>query len=120
MAVEDTKENREKCLCPDCPSYPHDCKGEILYCGLGKSDCEIKARGCNCSNCPVYYEYKLNGLFYCDKEEGVGSSNFMMRKKRSNENDSFYQSIVNIKDIANTGESIPCSMGSLKKLPFLS
>ncbi len=118
MAVEDTKENREKCLCPDCPSYPHDCKGEILYCGLGKSDCDIKARGCNCSNCPIYYEYKLDGLFYCDKEEGIGSSNFMMRKKRSNEDSSFYQSIVNIKDIANTGESIPCSMGSLKKLPF--
>ncbi|SNQ59616.1 glutamate synthase-related protein [Candidatus Methanoperedens nitratireducens] len=116
-AVQDTRENREKCLCPGCPSYPHDCEGEILYCGMGKSDCDIKARGCNCSNCPVYYEYKLNGLFFCDKEE-VGLSGFVMRKKRSDEDGSFYQGIVNIKDIANTGESIPCSMGSLKKLPF--
>lgn len=41
-----------------------------------------------------------------------------MRKKRSNEDDSFYQSIVHIKDMANTGESITCSMGSLKKLPY--
>ncbi len=118
MAVQDTKENREKCLCPDCPSYPYDCKGEILYCGLGKSNCDIRARGCNCSNCPVYYEYKLDGLFFCDKEEGFGLSGFVLRKKKSNEDDSFYRDIVNIKDIANTGESIPCSMGSLKKLPF--
>ena len=116
--VQDTGENRSKCLCPGCPSYPHDCKGEILYCGLGKSDCDIDARGCNCINCPVYYENKLDGLFYCDKEEGVGASKFIMRKKRSNEDDSFYQSIVRIKDLANTGESITCSMGSLKKLPF--
>ncbi len=118
MAVQDTRENREKCLCPDCPSYPHDCKGEILYCGVGKSDCDIKARGCNCTNCPIYYEYKLDGLFFCDKEEGVGSGSFVMRKKRSDEDDSFYQGIVHIKEIANTGESITCSMGSLKKLPF--
>ncbi|MCX9010145.1 MAG: glutamate synthase-related protein [Candidatus Methanoperedens sp.] len=118
MEVQDTRENREKCLCPGCPSYPHDCAGEILYCGLGKSDCDIKARGCNCINCPVYYEYKLNGLFYCDKEKGVGLSGFTMRKKRSDEDSSFYQRIVNIKDMANTGESVICSMGSLKKLPF--
>jgi len=118
MEVQDTRENREKCLCPGCPSYPHGCAGEILYCGLGKSDCDIKARGCNCINCPVYYEYKLNGLFYCDKEKGVGLSGFTMRKKRSGEDDSFYQRIVHIKDMANTGESVPCSMGTLKKLSF--
>ena len=28
--VSFTKETITKCICPDCPSYPHDCKGEIL------------------------------------------------------------------------------------------
>ncbi len=114
--VQDTKENRKKCLCPECPSYPRGCKGEILYCARGKSACDIEARGCNCINCSVYYENKLEGLFFCDKEE-VGA-NTVMRKIRSYEEGSFYKSIVDIKDMAAAGESITCSMGSLKKLPF--
>jgi glutamate synthase domain-containing protein 2 len=114
--VQDTKENRKKCLCPDCPSYPHGCKGEILYCGRGKSACDIEARGCNCVNCPVYYENNLEGLFFCDKEE-IGT-NIVMRKKRSYEDESFYKSIANIKNMAAKGESITCSMGSLKRLPY--
>ncbi|MFZ3167917.1 MAG: glutamate synthase-related protein [Candidatus Methanoperedens sp.] len=117
MIVQDTEENRKKCLCPDCPSYPYDCKGEILYCGRGKSACDIHARGCNCVNCPVYYENKLEGLYFCDKEE-VGASNTLMRRKRSSENDSFYRTLVGIKDMAARGESVVVAMGSLKQLPF--
>ena len=45
-------------------------------------------------------------------------SNTLMRKKRSYEDDSFYQTIVDIKDMAARGESVVCAMGSLKKLPF--
>lgn len=115
--VPDTPENRKKCLCPECPSYPHDCRGELLFCALGKSACDIKAGGCNCSICPVYYENGLTGLYYCDKEE-VGASKTLMRKKRSYEDDSFYRTITDIKDMAARGESVVCAMGSLKKLPY--
>jgi len=41
-----------------------------------------------------------------------------MRKKRSGENDAFYQTIVDIKDMAATGKSVVRSMGSLKRLSF--
>ncbi len=41
-----------------------------------------------------------------------------MRKRRSDEDDSFYKTIVNIKDMAAKGESVVCAMGSLKKLPI--
>ncbi|HWR26668.1 MAG TPA: glutamate synthase-related protein, partial [candidate division Zixibacteria bacterium] len=115
--VNDTAENRKKCLCPECPSYPRDCRGEILFCALGKSECDIKAGGCNCSICPVYYENGLTGLYYCDKEE-VGAGKTLIRKKRSYEDDSFYRAIMDIKDMAALGESVICAMGSMKKLPF--
>lgn len=117
MEVPDTSANREKCICTRCPSYPSECKGEILYCGTLASKCDIDAKGCICSVCPVYAQYKLNGLYFCDKET-VGKSNVILRKKRMNEDSEFYQSIIDIKDMANTGESIVRSMGSLKKMPF--
>lgn len=117
MAVQDSSENRKKCLCPDCPSYPHDCNGEILYCALDKSICDIEAGGCNCVSCLVYFENKLRGIYFCDREE-VGESRYLMRKKRSFEEDSFYQTIVDIKDMAAAGNSVVRSMGSLKKLPY--
>ncbi len=115
--VEDSTENRKKCACPYCPSYPHDCSGDILYCAKGKSSCDIHAEGCICNTCPVYYEYKLNGFYFCDKDQS-GRYKISMRKKRSDEEDSFYQSIVNIKEMAATGKSIISSMGSLKKIQF--
>jgi glutamate synthase domain-containing protein 2 len=115
--VQDSEESRKKCICFKCPSYPHDCKGEVLYCATGKSNCDIEVKGCICTICPVYHENKLKGLYFCDKEE-VGESRTLMRKKRSEEEDSFYQTIVDIKDMAATGSSVVRSMGSLKKLPF--
>jgi len=113
MEVKDTPGNRKNCLCPKCPSYSHDCKGEILYCSLGKSKCDIKAAGCICNTCPVYFENRLSGLYFCDKETPGG-----MRKKRSSESEEFYQAVVDIKDMAFSGSSIVRSMGSPKKLPF--
>jgi glutamate synthase domain-containing protein 2 len=74
-------------------------------------------RGCICTICPVYSEYQLAGIYYCDKEE-VGESRVGMRKKRSDEDYAFYQTIVDIKDMAATGTSVVRSMGSLKKLPL--
>jgi glutamate synthase domain-containing protein 2 len=112
MQVKDTTENRKKCVCPGCPSYPHDCKGELLYCSetVGKSGCDIKASGCICNACPIYFENKLKGLYFCDKET-TG-----MRKKSSQEDPEFYQSIADIKDVAQNAHSIVRSMGSLKRL----
>ena len=115
--IQDSQANREKCVCKKCPSYPHDCKGEILYCAIGKSRCEIKAQGCICNICPVYYENKLKGLYFCDKEEIEGSK-VIMRKKKENEDVDLYKTVAEIKEIAQSGKSIVRSMGSKKKAPF--
>lgn len=123
--VEDTFENRKKCLCPKCPSYPLKGEGEVLYCGLGASKHDIvgktagsmKAKGCICPGCPVYHRYDLKELYYCDKEK-VGESKSFIRKQRSEEDDNFYQMIMDIKDISALGKHKTCAMGSLKKFPF--
>lgn len=115
--IKNSDENRKKCACPYCPSYPHNCSGDVLYCATGKSSCDIKAEGCICNTCPIYYEYELNGLYFCDKDE-LGQHMISMRKKRSDEDYSFYETIVNIKEMATTGKSVIGSMGSLKKMPF--
>lgn len=115
--IKDSPENRKKCACPYCPSYPHNCSGDILYCATGKSNCDIHPEGCICNTCPIYYEYALNGFYFCDKDQS-GRYKISMRKKKSEEDDLFYKNIVNIKEIAATGRSIVSSMGSLKKLPF--
>ncbi|MFW6128274.1 MAG: glutamate synthase-related protein [Halobacteriota archaeon] len=115
VMVRDSVENRKKCLCKGCPSYPN-C-GDILFCATGKSNCEIEVKGCICNYCQVYAENDLSALYYCNKDT-VGESNIVMRKKRSEEEDQLYQGIVDIKDIANSGKSVVSPMGSLKKLPF--
>jgi hypothetical protein len=52
-AVED---NKGLCICPDCPTY-NECaqkKGEVFYCGLGRSPaCVTKEEGCICPACPI-------------------------------------------------------------------
>lgn len=117
MPVENSEENKKKCLCPNCPSYPTYCKGEVLYCSetVGHSQCDIKAKGCVCPGCLVYTENKLKEIYYCARDV-VGPAKVVMRKKNSCENDEFYQTIVDIKTMSETGESIIRSMGSLKKL----
>jgi glutamate synthase domain-containing protein 2 len=117
LLVKDTKSNRKKCFCPGCPSYPQDCKGEVLYCSLGKSKCDIKANGCLCNTCPVFIQNNLKDLYFCDKEE-TGESKTWMCKKSSNEDQEFYQGIADIKDMSESASSIVRSMGSLKKMPF--
>lgn len=113
--VKDTQENRKKCICSGCPTYPESCKGEVLYCAVGKSSCDTFAKGCICDSCPVYFENRLNSLYFCDKEE-VAESGIYMRKKRSGEDIKFYESVCNIKEIASTGKSIVRAMGSMKKI----
>ncbi len=117
MSIKNTPENRDKCHCKVCPSYPYKCGGEVLYCSKGPSKCDISPEVCICDTCPIYYEYELKGNFYCDKEI-VGESHSIIRKKRSDEDDSLYKKMVQIKDSSALGKSLTGSMGSLKKLPF--
>ncbi|HPX73578.1 MAG TPA: DUF2769 domain-containing protein, partial [Methanoregulaceae archaeon] len=116
MKVPDTKETRDQCLCPGCPSYPHWCKGEVLYCSAGCTSCDINAKGCICPDCAIYAQYSLEWIYFCDKESDE-ESGVVMRKKRHHESDGVYQEIHDIKTIASTGTSTVCSMGSQKQLP---
>ena len=61
------EENRQKCICPGCPTY-NDCmrgKDERLFCIVGKSGCEIVQQGCICPTCPVAVALGLKHTFYC-------------------------------------------------------
>jgi len=118
-AVKDSPKNRKLCICPDCPSLPVDCKKEILYCARGKSNCEIAANGCICDSCEVYEQNKLTGLYYCNRVEiGFAENRILMRKQKEGEPASVYETIKDIKEIAESGKSIVRSMGSQKMLPF--
>lgn len=114
--IDDNPENRAQCHCPLCPSYPHECDGEILYCGLEASKCDIKAYGCICDTCAVYYKYGLKGIYHCDKVE-VGRSKTLIRKSSRSESTRSYQEMVDIKD-KSAGMEMVSSMGSQKELPF--
>ncbi len=115
--ILDTKENREKCHCPLCPSYPQHCNGEILFCGTDVSHCDIEVQGCLCNTCPVFFENELKSLYYCNLIS-TGESNTLMRKRKSIEDPSFYQSVVDIKEESINNKSLIVSMGSLKELPY--
>lgn len=117
MKIMNSPENRAKCHCKLCPSYPYKCGGEVLYCGKGPSKCDVDAEVCICDTCPIYFEHDLNGIYFCDKDM-VGENKVFMRKKHSNEEDARYQSVVDIKDQSAVGKSVIGSMGSLKKLPY--
>jgi hypothetical protein len=69
IVVPNTGKNSNRCLCPVCPAYDECMKnnGEILYCSKGATICELDKKGCRCPQCPVQLEYKLVGLFYCEK-----------------------------------------------------
>jgi glutamate synthase domain-containing protein 2 len=115
--VDDTEENRRQCLCPECPSYSHHCRGERLYCATGSTGCDIHARGCLCPQCPVYEEYQLTQIYFCDKEF-IRETRLRMRKQKPQEDCDFYRGVYDIKEVAATGESIIRAMGSRKRMPF--
>ena len=115
--IPDNKENHRKCRCPICPSYPLECKGEKLYCGTQASKCNINPQSCLCDTCSVYYEYELKGLYYCNQVK-TGDSKTLRRKKRSDEDENVYKTLVDIREESLKQESLLVSMGSLKKLPY--
>ncbi len=118
MEVPDTRENRNSCICPQCPSFPGStCRGEILYCSTGASTCGIRPLGCLCPGCPVYDDYHLNTIYFCDKVN-PGEGGHRVRKQRTTESDETYGTMIGIKTIADTGEGITGAMGSQKRLPF--
>ena len=117
FGVEDNELNRKQCMCNLCPSYPHDSRGEILYCALGSSRCDIRVKGCICDSCPVYFENKLSSVYYCNKAV-AGENDVEMRKRLMTEDPAFYRSIVDIKDVAKGGESLVKSMGSTARIPY--
>ena len=71
MLVLDSLENRDRCICRNCPSYPANCglevKSEVLYCGTTQSECDIEQNGCVCPNCPIFQDYGLTETYYCQK-----------------------------------------------------
>ena len=87
MEVPDTPENRGSCICPGCPSFPHgEDSREILYCSTGASACGIRPLGCICTGCPVYDDYQLKTLYFCDKVDQIGVGH-PVRKQRAGERD---------------------------------
>lgn len=68
MKVDDTSENADRCVCPDCPTYDGCMReaAELLYCARGVTPaCVPKPRGCTCSDCPVWSDYDLGILYFC-------------------------------------------------------
>lgn len=67
--VPDTPENAEKCICPDCPTWKSkECsaqKKETLYCGRGKTECDLVDKGCICGQCPLWFTYALSKGYFC-------------------------------------------------------
>ncbi len=114
--MEDTPENREKCHCHYCPSYPEKCEGALLYCVTGSSACETPVRGCICNTCPLYYEFQLQDIYFCGKEV-TGEGETLLRKYGKGEDLQLYQKMVEIKDKTHNISAIT-SMGSTKKIPF--
>lgn len=117
LKAEDTPENAAKCLCPACPSYPQQCRGEKLYCARGVSRCGIQAAGCLCPKCLIWEKYGLNGNYFCDKLPG-GMSGEVQRRGASTEPPGFRDMVIGIKDTAVLGKSGLAAMGSLRELPF--
>jgi hypothetical protein len=62
VKVPDTPENMTRCVCGDCPSYPGD---GGFFCAKGKSEHEIRRRGCICADCMNFKEYGLADGYYC-------------------------------------------------------
>ena len=56
--VENSPENSNDCICPECKTWlSNPCakeKNEKLYCATGKSVCDLTDKGCICGMCPIW------------------------------------------------------------------
>lgn len=68
---DNTPENRDLCLCPNCALFT-DCnrsQNENFFCGTKPSACPMDAsKMCICGGCPVYAANKLAGGYFCLNE----------------------------------------------------
>lgn len=65
--VPDIKENEDRCLCPECPTY-NECmsaKNQRIFCSRGNTVCSLDEEGCICEKCPVWNEYPITSFYYC-------------------------------------------------------
>jgi hypothetical protein len=87
--VPKTKENLNRCICLNCPSYALGCQLksvpeitqevkdtldsdmykvdhlEAMFCAFGKSKCIDEKKGCLCGGCPNMEEYKPGPGYFC-------------------------------------------------------
>ncbi len=54
------------CICGRCLSYPNK-KDSKTYCEFGKSDFNVKEKGCICSKCFVWKINRFKNYYYCEK-----------------------------------------------------
>ena len=65
--VPDVKENADRCLCPECPTY-NECmsnRNQRIFCSRGNTECKLDEEGCICEKCPVWNEYPIKSFYYC-------------------------------------------------------
>lgn len=66
--VQKDQNNISMCVCTKgCPSY-NDCAkkaNQVLFCSVGKTNCNFKKNGCNCGSCQVFKKYNLKTGYYC-------------------------------------------------------
>jgi hypothetical protein len=71
IKVKDDASNLTKCICVGCPTYQSDAcakeRLEGLYCARGKTSCQLVAKGCHCSTCPVYQENAFTSGYFCTR-----------------------------------------------------
>lgn len=60
---------KQQCICKTCPSYVAE-ETELGFCHplIGKSKIITEEKGCNCPQCPVYKENKLQNGYYCTRK----------------------------------------------------
>ncbi|MCQ1536703.1 DUF2769 domain-containing protein [Methanosarcina sp. KYL-1] len=59
------------CLCKSCPSYPG---GAGMFCARDKIPGQGKKVGCLCETCELLKKFRLEGDYFCRKEEKAGFS----------------------------------------------
>jgi len=60
---------KQMCICKNCPSYVSDESGAgFCHPLIGKSTVITEEKGCNCPQCPVYTQMKMENGYYCTRK----------------------------------------------------